>query len=65
MTKRDSGLIAPTILVIVCIALVLASAIGWGWNIVKIFQADAFSGEIVARVLGVVIPPVGAVMGWM
>ena len=37
---------------------------GWIWNIVKIFQSDAFNGTVIARVLGVFIPPVGGIMGW-
>jgi hypothetical protein len=45
--------------------LAIAALIGWCWNIAKIFNASTFSGEIVARVIGVVVPPVGAVMGWL
>ena len=44
--------------------LLLFAAGGWGWNIAKIFQADTISGMVVARVVGVVIPPVGAIMGY-
>ena len=46
------------------VALLLLAAGGWGWNIAKIFQADTISGMVVARVVGVVIPPVGAIMGY-
>jgi hypothetical protein len=45
--------------------LIILASWGWCWNIAKIFTATTFSGEIVARVIGVVVPPVGAVMGWL
>lgn len=42
--------------------LIVGGAIGWCRNIWKMF--DAGTGEIVARVIGAFIFPVGAVMGW-
>ena len=41
-----------------------AAVYGWGWNIAKIFQADPLTGMVVARVIGAVMFPVGAVMGY-
>ena len=39
---------------------------GWIANIVKLVGADfVFSGMIVARVAGIFVPPLGAVMGFL
>ena len=37
---------------------------GWIANIVKIIGMDDFSGFMVARVIGVFIPPIGGVLGF-
>lgn len=46
--------------------VVLAGCVGWVWNIVKLINSDfsAMSGMLVARILGVPIPPLGAVLGY-
>ena len=41
-----------------------ASVVGWVWNIAKILQADAMSGMVLARVIGAVMFPLGAIMGY-
>ena len=41
----------------------LAGAWGWVLNIIKLVVADAMNGMVVARAIGVVIPPLGAVLG--
>jgi hypothetical protein len=41
-----------------------AGVVGWVWNIAKIFQADTLTGMVLARVIGAVMFPVGAVMGY-
>lgn len=55
----------------VYLAVVLASmtvlgmlVAGWVMNIVKIFNAEALDGVVVARVIGAFIAPLGGVMGW-
>ena len=48
-----------------CFVSVFVGAVyGWVWNFVKIFQADTLTGMVVARVIGAVMFPVGAVMGY-
>ena len=37
---------------------------GWIANIVKIIGMDDFSGFMVARVIGVFVPPVGGILGY-
>lgn len=52
----------------ICDLVVLALALvffgGWVGNIAKLFAADAVTGMEIARMVGVVIPPLGAVLGW-
>lgn len=50
------------------IALWIAAAIGWVINIVKIvssgFVIAEWGGMEVARIIGVLVAPLGAVLGW-
>lgn len=39
-------------------------AIGWVANLVKIFNMDEFSGELVLRVIGVFFFLLGGIAGW-
>ena len=42
---------------------------GWGWarNIIAVTQSDfaSIDGEIVVRVIGIPVVPIGAIMGWV
>jgi hypothetical protein len=51
--------------VILMCCLVLAGAIGWVLNIVEIAHATQFHGMVVLRAIGVFIPPLGAVLGYV
>jgi hypothetical protein len=49
------------------LAIWLFAAIGWVWNVIKIvntFDASSISGEIVVRIIGVFVMPIGAIYGW-
>lgn len=50
--------------VLIWIALPIASIVGWGLNIIKLFGADTISGEVVVRVIGVFAAPFGAILGY-
>lgn len=48
-----------------CLVSVFVGAVyGWVWNIAKIFQTDTLTGMVLARVIGAMMFPVGAVMGY-
>ena len=54
------------IIVSIIVCIVLPAATGWGMNIHKLTQCDfkhPYKTEVV-RVIGI-IPPVGAIVGWM
>lgn len=46
-------------------ALIIAGIVGWILNIVMIFHDTEFSGMMVVRVIGVFIPIIGAVLGYI
>jgi hypothetical protein len=56
-----------TAIVLVYVTVLLVGGIGWVWNIVKLVQTDfaSLTGMIVARCFGIVIPPLGAVLGYL
>jgi hypothetical protein len=44
-----------------------AAIIGWIWNIIKIINITDMShitGEIVIRIIGVFVAPIGCIYGW-
>ena len=45
--------------------LVLVAGIGWVSNIITLFHLDTFSGEMVLRVVGIFLAPIGAVLGFL
>lgn len=47
------------------VGLFLAGIGGWVANIVKLVNADVFSGMEVARVIGILFAPLGAILGFL
>lgn len=47
--------------------LLLAGCIGWIRNLIQLFSAsfDPLTGEVVLKIIGIFIAPLGAVMGWV
>lgn len=56
--------IAATLAFLCLVAAVIAGIVGWVWNILAIIDATGFSGLLIARVIGVFVAPLGAVLGW-
>lgn len=59
---RDLFESIPALLIIF---LFIAGAIGWIMNIVSIFSADTFGILELARCIGVIMAPLGAVLGYL
>jgi hypothetical protein len=53
--------------IILSLTLFLGGSVGWIRNIIAITQSDFnhIDGELVVRVIGVPMVPVGSVMGWL
>lgn len=52
---------------LICIAIFLAGLSGWIWNIIKLVAIvdNSVTGILIARAIGVFVPPVGAVLGFL
>jgi len=63
MKKQNGNALIGAVVAI----LMMAGAIGWVWNIVKLFQALAYdiSAMFVARCVGVFFAPLGAILGYL
>lgn len=50
---------------IIMLFIVFAGIYGWIMNIIEIFGLEPFvwSGKVIVGIIGVFIPPVGAIMG--
>lgn len=64
MRKYQSSYTAISLIVVV---IVLAGAGGWIANVVKLVGSsfDPITGLVVARCIGVVLAPLGAVLGYV
>jgi len=65
--KKDEGsLIGSILLLFAVIGFWGAAAYGYVWNIITLLsEMDAASAtEVVVRLLGIVVPPAGAIMGY-
>ena len=38
---------------------------GWVMNLIKLFNLDGMSGELVIRAIGIIVAPLGAIMGYV
>ena len=64
--KRQKGYTAVEVVVVLQIVLALAIGTGWVKNIIKLSNCD-FEAPYKAEVIHAIgiIPPVGAIVGWM
>lgn len=70
MKNSQRGFTVVEFFCFVMIPVWLALAWGWVWNIVKIVQSmpdglAGITGMFVARVVGVFIAPLGAILGYL
>lgn len=52
---------------LIWLAVVVLGVIGWVMNIITIFGTDHIldTGKGILRVVGIFVPPLGAIMGWL
>ena len=67
MRKQMGFASAQGIGALLVLAVSIAGVVGWIWNIVKIINTgfDVFTGMLIARVVGVFLAPLGAVLGYL
>jgi hypothetical protein len=65
--KRHFGYTAVELVMTVFLLVILqAAVVGWVWNIVKLvaMNFEPLTGLLIVRVVGIFIPPLGAVVGY-
>lgn len=62
--KQASDAILVGFLFFICIAVAGGALVGWVLNIVKLVPMDGATGMLVLRAVGIVFPPLGAVLGY-
>jgi hypothetical protein len=67
MKSLQRGFTAMELLAVGWFVLIVAGIGGWIANVVKLVGMDfsAITGMLVVRAIGIVIPPLGAVMGFV
>lgn len=50
---------------LLAIGVAFAAVVGWVLNIVKLAPMDGATGMLVLRAVGILFPPLGAVMGYV
>ena len=61
---------AGVIMVLLWVFVIAAGLVGWVANLVQIIQQwpsgwDAVTPMIAMKLIGIIVPPLGAVMGWV
>jgi hypothetical protein len=59
MTKAICAILFYLAIIVFCVG-------GWILNVVHIVKLPTivFTGEVIVRVVGIFLPPLGAIMGW-
>lgn len=56
----DLGLVPALII----LGLFIAGLVGWVMNIITLVNSDSFTGMVIARIAGIFVAPLGAVLGY-
>jgi hypothetical protein len=63
----NAALLGAGLAIFLAVAITTGSAVGWVRNVIVVTRSDFnhVDGELVVRVVGIPMAPVGAVMGWI
>ena len=50
---------------LIYLTILLLAIFGWSYNIYKLFHLDGMSGELAIRAIGIILAPLGAIMGYI
>jgi type III secretory pathway component EscS len=66
MKLKQTSYVGNLIALIIVAGISLAAIIGWVLNFVKLFTHSwDITGEFILRIVGVVIAPIGAILGYL
>lgn len=65
--KKQGGFTASETLSVFFGIILILGMIGWIMNIITIFStmANPISGVFIVRIVGIIVAPLGAIMGWL
>jgi len=65
--SKDSSFLLPGLAILLSVAVAGGAVIGWVNNVVVVAHSDFnnINGELIVRVVGIPMVPVGSVMGWV
>lgn len=64
-TNRRIDLKQLNILLLIQLAIALVAGYGWVYNIIKLIDAASFGGMEIARAIGILVAPLGVVLGYL
>ena len=66
-TYRASSSTGATVAALVWLALVIVLCYGWVANIITLYNSnfDTITGQLVLRVVGIFVAPLGTIMGYL
>lgn len=66
MNKQRGFTLTELAAVLFLLSVVIAGAVGWVWNIVKLVaMTDILTGLGIVRIIGIFVAPLGAVLGYL
>jgi len=65
--KQNGYTLIEMVITLLLLVIIPAAIFGWIWNIVKLVAMglDPITGLLVVRVVGIFLPPIGAVVGYL
>jgi len=61
----NAYIVGKSLAALVFVGLLGAAFYGWIMNIVTLFHADALTGNVILRAVGIFIAPLGAILGYL
>lgn len=57
--------IEDILITILSVVLMLTAVLGWLFNLIKLADSDVLTGMVVLRAIGVIVVPLGSVLGFL
>lgn len=64
MFQRYNGFVPTVATVLLLGSFIFALVCGWIMNLVALAHSGVVDGEVILRVIGIFVFPIGVIMGW-